>query len=349
MITAGVVYVYRAAPALAHIGERSGYRRIPTAQSEISFDRYGDPAAYRSLLRATEFLGRCSSLLTRLNNMDRAASIDGSIVNNNRMVRLPALRQRWRSQVSSMLSAWLLLALSGCATVTGPEISSEQEKQAKMLLRAEAEAFQRAQQKRVSDLAARLMKASGAETALKIIHVGRPEQTDGRIHPDLVNAWTDGENVGITRGMMRFIKTDDELAIVLAHEMAHAYRGHMAYLRTKQAVGVLLGIPATIFGGQAAGQLVSLLVEAATAKFDRNQEREADLFGLMWVHKAGFDPAVAKDLFRRMAIEMPESTEQGFLSSHPTTAERFLSLELIAEALKQGKDPTKAFAPNPGE
>jgi len=252
-----------------------------------------------------------------------------------------------------MLIVWLLLALSlglsGCATVTGPEISSEEEKRARMLLRTEAEAFQRAQQKRINDLAARLMKASGAETTLKIIHVGRPEQTDGRIHPDLVNAWTDGENVGITRGMMRFIKTDDELAIVLAHEMAHAYSGHMAYLRTKQAVSVLLGIPATIFGGQAAGQLVSLLVEAATAKFDRNQEREADLFGLLWVHKAGFDPAVAKDLFRRMAIEMPESTEQGFLSSHPTTAERFLSLERIAEALKQGKDPTKAFASQTGE
>jgi Zn-dependent protease with chaperone function len=72
------------------------------------------------------------------------------------------------------------------------------------------------------------MKASGAKTPLKIIHVGRPEQTDGEIHPDLVDAWTDGESVGITRGSMRFLKSDDGLAIVLAHEIAHAYRGHIA-------------------------------------------------------------------------------------------------------------------------
>jgi predicted Zn-dependent protease len=131
--------------------------------------------------------------------------------------------------------------------------------------------------------------------------------------------------------------------------MAHAYRGHRAFLRTKQAVELLLGIPAAIFGGQAAGQLVALIVEAATKKFDRDQEREADLFGLVWIHKAGFDAGVAKNLFRRMAIEMPESTEQGFLSSHPNSAERLLSIERIAGTLKQGKDPMIIFAPRAKE
>jgi beta-barrel assembly-enhancing protease len=240
---------------------------------------------------------------------------------------------------------FLLLFLSACATVTGPAITAEEEKETRIHLRAEAEAFQRAQQKRINEIAARLTKASGADAPLRFIHIGRPEQTGNRIHPDLVNAWTDGKTVAITRGMMRFIKSDDELAVVLAHEMAHAYRGHMDYLRARYALGLLLEIPALIFGGQVAGQAARLLVEAATKKFDRDQEREADLFGLTWMHKAGFDPSVAKDLFRRMAIEMPESTEQGFLSSHPTSAERFLSMERIAEALKQGKDPAKAFSP----
>jgi predicted Zn-dependent protease len=239
----------------------------------------------------------------------------------------------------------LLFFLSACATVTGPPVTAEEEKEAMILLRAEAEAFQRAQQKRINDIAERLTKASGAETPLRFFHIGRPEQTGGRIHPDLVNAWTDGKTVAITRGMMRFLKSDDELAVVLAHEMAHAYRGHMDYLRARYALGLLLAIPAMIFGGEVAGQAALLLVDAATKRFDRDQEREADLFGLTWMHRAGFDPSVAKDLFRRMAIEMPESTEQGFLSSHPTSAERFLSMERIAETLKQGKDPTKVFLP----
>jgi predicted Zn-dependent protease len=239
----------------------------------------------------------------------------------------------------------LSFALSGCATVTGPEITSEEEKQARVLLHAEAEAFQKSQQKRIADLGVRLMKASGAGTPLKFIYVGTVKQTEGKIHPDAVNAWTDGEGVWITRGMMRFLKNDDELAVVLSHEMAHALRGHMAYLRAKQALGLALGIPAAIFGGQAAGQLTLVLIEAASKKFDRDQEREADLYGLVWVHRAGFDPEVAKAVFRRMAVEMPESSEQGFLSSHPSSTERFLAMERVAEALKKGLDPLKVFAP----
>ncbi|HXG52810.1 MAG TPA: M48 family metalloprotease [candidate division Zixibacteria bacterium] len=239
----------------------------------------------------------------------------------------------------------VILSLASCATVTGPRIESEEEQRVQLALKAEAKAFHEAQQARLDRVGARLMKASGAKEKLKLHYVGRPEQTGGRIHPDLVNAWTDGEGVWITRGMMRFLRSDDELAVVLGHEMAHAYRGHMAYLRGKQALGLALSIPAAIFGGQAAGQLAALLVEAATKKFDRDQEREADLFGLIWVHRAGFDPEVAKGLFRRMAIEMPESVERGFLSSHPTSAERLLAMEKVSEALKKGLDPLEVFAP----
>ncbi|MBI4529678.1 MAG: hypothetical protein HY695_38255 [Deltaproteobacteria bacterium] len=68
------------------------------------------------------------------------------------------------------------------------------------------------------------------------------------------------------------------------------------------------------------------------------------LYGLIWAHKAGFDVSAAKELWRRMAIEMPESIERGFLASHPSSAERFLSIEKVAETLKQGLDPIKVFA-----
>jgi predicted Zn-dependent protease len=239
----------------------------------------------------------------------------------------------------------LTFVLSSCAAVTGPQITSEEERQAQGILKADAAAYQKAQEKKINEIGARLLQASGAGIALKFHYVGRPEQTSGRIAPDAVNAWTDGEGVWITRGMMRFLRDDDERAIVLSHEMAHAYRGHMAYLRVKQALGLALGIPAAIFGGQAAGQLALMLVEAASKKFDRDQEREADIYGLIAVYKAGFDPSVAKDLFRRMAVEMPESAEQGFLSSHPTSVERLLAMERIAETLKNGLDPLKVFAP----
>lgn len=240
------------------------------------------------------------------------------------------------------------LLISACATMTGPKIRSDEERRARAALLAEAQAWQRKQEHKISELGARLVKASGNEHPLKFHFVGRPEQSGGDMHPDIVNAWTDGEGVWITRGMTRFLQNDDELAVVLAHEMAHAYRGHMVYLRAKQLLGLALGIPAAIFGGQAAGELAMLTVDAATKQFDRDQEREADLYGLIWAHKAGFNIDGAKDVFRRMAIEMPESMERGFLSSHPSSAERFLAMDKIAETLKEGLDPLKVFAPPGG-
>jgi hypothetical protein len=50
----------------------------------------------------------------------------------------------------------------------------------------------------------------------------RPYEGFMRLNADQVGAWTDGEAVWISRGMIRFLKNDDELALVLAHEMAHA-------------------------------------------------------------------------------------------------------------------------------
>lgn len=237
-----------------------------------------------------------------------------------------------------------LFLLSACATV-GPQISAEEERRAQALLLAEAKEWQKKQEQRILDIAAPLIKAAANPTSIKFHYAGRPEDTGGRFSPDLVNAWTDGESVWVTRGMIRFLKNDDELAVVLAHEMAHAYLGHMNYLRAKQLLGLALIIPAGIFGGQAGSNLAQLLIQASTKKFDRDQEREADLYGLIWAHKAGFNMDAAKNVFRRMAVENPESVTQGFLSSHPTSAERFLAMEKVADALKQGLDPLKVFAP----
>ncbi len=237
----------------------------------------------------------------------------------------------------------LLLLLSACAT-TGPQITSEEERRAHAILMAEAQAWQRKQEQKILEIAARLMKATENVNPLKFRFAGKPDDTGGRISPDSVNAWTDGEAVWITRGMMRFLKNDDELAVVLAHEMAHAYRGHMAYLRAKQIFGLALGITADIFA-PGSGRAVGMLLDAATKKFDRDQEREADLYGLIWASKAGFNVEAAKEIWRRMAIEMPESTETGFLSSHPSSIERLLAMEKVADTLKQGLDPLKEFAP----
>lgn len=250
-----------------------------------------------------------------------------------------------KNYLAGIAGATLLQFLSACATITGPQITSEEEKEAQAALLAQAWALQLKQERRIKEISTRLVQAAGNARPLEFRYVIRAEGAGpGLPHPDSVNSWTDGDTVWVTRGMVRFTKSDDELAAVLGHEIAHAYRGHMDYLRAKQAAALLLGVPAAIFGGQAAGQLVTYIIEASTKKFDRDHEREADLFGLIWVHKAGFDVALAKELFKRMAVEIPETAEAGFLSSHPTSAERFVAMDKVAETLKKGLDPLEVFA-----
>jgi predicted Zn-dependent protease len=258
-----------------------------------------------------------------------------------------------RKTVKIMRFGWIhpavaifCLMLSACAT-TGPKISAEEEKKFKEALLAESKAWQKKQQERIEEVASRLLEATDTQSVIRFVFAASSEQTGARVNLDAANAWTDGGTVWVTRGMMRFLKNDDELAAVLGHEIAHALRGHMRYLWAQNILGMAVAVPAGIYGGQIGGEAAARMVQLATAKFDRDREREADLYGLMWAHRAGFNVDDGKEVFRRIAIEMPGSTERGFLSTHPTAPERFLALDKIAATLKAGQDPLKVFGPKP--
>lgn len=239
----------------------------------------------------------------------------------------------------------LLIALSACVNNL-PRISSEEEKKMREQLLAESKLWQQKQQERIEEIASRLLEATGTQTVLRFVFAANSEQIrSSRINLDAVNAWTDGNTVWVTRGMLRFIKNDDELAVVLGHEMAHAMRRHIREGVIQDIFATALSIPAGVFGGSIGQQLAERMVQLATAKFDRDREREADLYGMMWAYRAGFKIDEGKEVFRRIAIEMPGSTERGFLSTHPAAPERFLSLEKIATVLNAGQDPLVVFGP----
>ena len=232
-----------------------------------------------------------------------------------------------------------IFLFSACAT-TGPQITSDEERRFQAILHVEAQAWQKKQEQRILAIAARLMKAAENVTPLEF-HLSAKPIISGRIgliSPDVPNAWSDGKGVWITRGMLRFLKNDDELAIVLAHEMVHAYRGHVTYGMVKRILGVSAGIVANIFV-PGTGKAVTSFAEFATKKFDKDQERESDFYGLIWASKAGFNAEAAMGLWRRMAREMPETISKGFLSSHPSSAERLLRIEKVLASLEEGADP----------
>ena len=122
--------------------------------------------------------------------------------------------------------------------------------------------------------------------------------------------------------------TDDEIAMIMGHEMAHALREHSReQLAKNQATSIGISLGAQLLGlgdigstaARLGGQLLSL-------KFSRNDESDADLVGLELAARAGFNPQAAVSLWRKMG----EATGEGgigFLSTHPTGPSRIRQLE----------------------
>jgi len=123
--------------------------------------------------------------------------------------------------------------------------------------------------------------------------------------------------------------TDDEVAMVMGHEVAHALREHArARLAKTAGTGAALQLGAQILGW---GQLGDLGARATTQlislKFSRNDETEADLVGLELAARAGYDPQAAVTLWKKMAAVSKREGGIGFLSTHPSSPERIKVLE----------------------
>ncbi len=152
------------------------------------------------------------------------------------------------------------------------------------------------------------------------------------VNDDSVNAFADGRTVGVMSGMIRFAETDEELALVVGHELAHNALDHI----TKQTANVLFGtlidiLIAVTTGINTQGAFGTVVGRAFSPGF----EREADYAGLYIVARAGYDITDAAGFWRRMAIEHPGSIEKNFLATHPSTPERFVAIENIVAEIEQ--------------
>lgn len=160
---------------------------------------------------------------------------------------------------------------------------------------------------------------------------------------DAVNAFSAPETITITTGMLRFLRSDEELAVVVSHELGHITQGHAIGKVALAIPTVALGIVAALIvpGSQ---RLVSTVVEkvianavrGALTKVDWDMEREADVFGVVYLHAADYDPRVATALWERFAVELPPSRTFSFLSDHPPSSERLIRLGKLVDALRAG-------------
>jgi predicted Zn-dependent protease len=143
-----------------------------------------------------------------------------------------------------------------------------------------------------------------------------------------VNAFAlPGGYLFVNTGLMMKAETEAELASVMAHEIAHVAARHGTRQASRGQIVNWASLPLIFLGGwpgYAARQGASLALPLTFLKFSRGFENEADLLGLQYLYKAGYDPAALVDFFERM--EAMEKKEPGTVSelfrSHPNVASR---------------------------
>ena len=115
--------------------------------------------------------------------------------------------------------------------------------------------------------------------------------------------------------------TDDEVAVVMGHEMAHALREH-ARARTAKATLTQIGAVGIglLFGGNW-GDMARQGGGLLTLKFNRDDERDADLIGLEMAARAGYNPQAGISLWQKMA-KVQKGTPPPWLSTHPSGEDR---------------------------
>jgi predicted Zn-dependent protease len=135
--------------------------------------------------------------------------------------------------------------------------------------------------------------------------------------------------ISVLNGLLRVADTPDSLAAVLGHEIAHATQNHVMDRAKKGArtdMLVLLGSAALGVNRDMMSQGGAILM---TLPYAREQETEADLVGLTYMSKAGFDPRAAMYLWKNMSAANTGATPE-MLSSHPSDDTR---LDNIVKAI----------------
>ncbi|MEP1230249.1 MAG: M48 family metallopeptidase [Litorimonas sp.] len=135
-----------------------------------------------------------------------------------------------------------------------------------------------------------------------------------------INAYADGRNITVTSGMMKFSSNDNELAMIVGHELAH---NTMAHIRK-------------ILGNR--------ILSGNATRYTRPFESEADYVGLYYQVRAGYSPENVEDFWRRLSAINPKNVARA--KSHPTFPDRFLRLAATRDEIKAKQDSNTPLIPN---
>ncbi|MEG2031665.1 MAG: M48 family metallopeptidase [Janthinobacterium sp.] len=162
------------------------------------------------------------------------------------------------------------------------------------------------------------------------------------LNSDEVNAFCmPGGQIAFYSGIITKLNlTDDEVAVVMGHEISHALREHA---QAQAGKGNLAAVGAKLAGAGLSAWLgvdpnltstaTNMAAKGVMLKFSRDDEREADLIGMDLAARAGFDPRAGVALWQKMAA-VSKGAPPEFLSTHPSGSDRISQMnEHMAQVL----------------
>ncbi|WP_142848320.1 M48 family metallopeptidase [Telmatospirillum sp. J64-1] len=234
------------------------------------------------------------------------------------------------------------LLISGCApTGTGIGLNLVPEEQVQEMgleawqqIRSETPVSNNRQyQQTAQRVATRLLQAADRDPSNWEVVVFQGQEANAFALP--------GGKIGVYEGMMQIVGSDDELAAVIGHEIAHNERDHASQRVSSQmatqmgadlaasALGAAgFGNPQIVAGVLGAGAQYGLILP-----YSRNQELEADRLGLQYMAQAGYNPQAAITFWQKMEQQGGRPPE--FLSTHPAPGQRIQQLQaMMPEAME---------------
>jgi predicted Zn-dependent protease len=172
-----------------------------------------------------------------------------------------------------------------------------------------------------------------------------------------------GGKIAFYTGIIDNLKlTDDEIAVIMGHEIAHALQEHgrerVGKERLAQGLTIGASVLSSIFGyGDLGGQVAGGAARLTLLKYSRDDETEADVVGLDIAARAGFDPRAGVVLWQKMAAASGGGQPPQFISTHPSHKTRIdeiraqlkLTMPLYAAAIKKPLAGLPPYRSNFGE
>jgi Zn-dependent protease with chaperone function len=166
-----------------------------------------------------------------------------------------------------------------------------------------------------------------------------------------INAWASPGQIIVTQRLVSFCLNDDELALVLGHEMAHQVLGHLIRGALHREMAKFVGETFTAFSTLSLNHLLDwrhamvspevrrVAGNAVVSVFSQENEREADIYGAWFAFQAGYNLDRGLAVWERMAAVVDHDPFEAnyFVNDHPRSLERLARLKLVAQYFKAGR------------